>query len=65
MARRVCNLAAARNCTYIDAPVSGGVVAAKEHRLTFMVGARNKEHFDRAVPFINAMGARTVRIFCY
>lgn len=62
-ARRVCSLAAARNCIYIDAPVSGGVVAAKEHRLTFIVGARRKEHYDRALPFLNAMGARTVRIF--
>ena len=65
-ARRICNLAAARNCIYIDAPVSGGVVASKEHRLTFMVGARRQEHYDRALPFLNAMGARTVRIFyCY
>lgn len=65
MARRVCNLAAAHNCAYIDAPVSGGVVGAKEHRLTFMVGARQKTHFDLALPIMNAMGARTVRTFAF
>ena len=63
MARRVCNLAAARNCTYIDAPVSGGVVAAKEHRLIFMVGARRKEHYEQALPFLKAIAAHTVRLY--
>ncbi|EFN83706.1 3-hydroxyisobutyrate dehydrogenase, mitochondrial, partial [Harpegnathos saltator] len=48
-----------RNLRFIDSPVSGGVNAAKNGTLTFMVGG-TKTDFDAAKPVLEAMGSRIV-----
>jgi len=45
----------ALGCGYLDAPVSGGEVGAKNAALTIMVGGRS-EVFERARPLFEAMG---------
>ncbi|MDQ1079218.1 2-hydroxy-3-oxopropionate reductase [Pseudoroseomonas cervicalis] len=45
----------ARGGAYLDAPVSGGEVGAKNASLTIMVGGPQAE-FDRALPLFQAMG---------
>ncbi|MCY8026969.1 NAD(P)-dependent oxidoreductase [Bacillus sonorensis] len=40
---------------FLAAPVSGGVIGAKNRTLTFMVGGA-KSAFDKAMPVFNAMG---------
>jgi 2-hydroxy-3-oxopropionate reductase len=42
-------------CDYLDAPVSGGEVGAKNAALTIMVGGPQAA-FDRAMPLFQAMG---------
>jgi len=44
-----------RGCDYLDAPVSGGEVGARNAALTIMVGGP-KVAFDRALPLFQAMG---------
>tara|TARA_Y100001936_G_scaffold254126_1_gene325332 strand:- start:1874 stop:2752 length:879 start_codon:yes stop_codon:yes gene_type:complete len=43
------------NCHYVDAPVSGGDIGAKEATLTIMVGAE-AEIFNNIKPILNLMG---------
>ncbi|KAL3313507.1 hypothetical protein Ciccas_007892 [Cichlidogyrus casuarinus] len=43
---------------FVDAPISGGVMAAKDGTLTFMVGAETNEIFHRAKPILECMGKR-------
>ena len=38
--------------TYVDAPVSGGVVGAIAGTLTFMIGAENEALFNRCKPYL-------------
>jgi len=45
---------------FLDAPVTGGDVGAKNGTLTFMVGGDSK-HFETCLPFFNAMG-KTVKL---
>jgi 2-hydroxy-3-oxopropionate reductase len=45
----------AQGCDYLDAPVSGGEVGAKQASLTIMVGGPQAA-FDRALPLFQAMG---------
>ncbi len=45
----------ALDCGYLDAPVSGGEVGAKEASLTIMVGG-SQDDFDRASPIFEKMG---------
>ncbi len=45
----------AAGCDYLDAPVSGGEVGAKQATLTIMVGGPQAA-FDRALPLFQAMG---------
>jgi 2-hydroxy-3-oxopropionate reductase len=45
----------ARGCDYLDAPVSGGEVGAKNAALTIMVGGPQAA-FDKALPLFQAMG---------
>ncbi|KAA1113528.1 hypothetical protein PGT21_033113 [Puccinia graminis f. sp. tritici] len=52
-------LRAAGAVEMIDAPVSGGVVGAREGTLTFMCGGP-EETFNKAQPFLNAMGKKTI-----
>ncbi|XP_076244760.1 3-hydroxyisobutyrate dehydrogenase, mitochondrial [Calliopsis andreniformis] len=44
---------------FIDGPVSGGVNAAKDGTLTFMVGG-SKENFELAKPLLESMGSRVI-----
>jgi 2-hydroxy-3-oxopropionate reductase len=46
---------AAKGCDYLDAPVSGGEVGAKQATLTIMVGG-TEAAFARAKPLFGAMG---------
>ncbi len=45
----------AKGCDYLDAPVSGGEVGARNAALTIMIGGP-KAAFDRALPLFQAMG---------
>ena len=58
-ARRVADAAAARGFAAVDAPVSGGIAAANEGTLTFMVGG-SKDAFERARPLLIAMGKAVI-----
>ncbi|CAJ0577951.1 unnamed protein product, partial [Mesorhabditis spiculigera] len=50
-----------KRSTYVDAPVSGGVVGAQNATLTFMVGGGDeKPAFDRAHKFLSKMGKNIV-----
>jgi 3-hydroxyisobutyrate dehydrogenase-like beta-hydroxyacid dehydrogenase len=55
MAREVAKAAAAKNCLYLDAPVSGSILQAQGKELVFMVGG-DKGAFERAQPLFQAMG---------
>ncbi|MGV0908386.1 2-hydroxy-3-oxopropionate reductase [Martelella sp. FOR1707] len=46
---------AAKRCGYLDAPVSGGEVGAKNAALTIMVGGSDAD-FERGKPLFEAMG---------
>jgi len=55
----VAKLASEAGATYIDAPVSGGVVAARDGALTFMVGA-TPEDYERANIILENMAKNVV-----
>jgi len=55
LAREVARAAAARGCTYLDAPVSGSLAQAQGKELVFMVGGEAAA-FDKAQPLFAAMG---------
>ena len=44
--------------TYVDAPVSGGIMGAQQGTLTFIVGAEDNELFERIKPILNCMGKK-------
>ncbi|XP_063976344.1 probable 3-hydroxyisobutyrate dehydrogenase, mitochondrial isoform X1 [Diachasmimorpha longicaudata] len=48
-----------KGAKFLDGPVSGGVVGARDATLTFMVGGE-KQQYERAKPLLEAMGARVV-----
>lgn len=54
-ARMVSEAAAEKGFAMVDAPVSGGVAAAAEGTLTFMVGGHD-DAFERARPVLEGMG---------
>ncbi len=58
-ARRAHELAKAVGMLALDAPVSGGVGGAEAASLTFMAGGA-KEAFEKAKPFLEAMGKKVV-----
>ena len=58
-ARAAHDLARAGGLESLDAPVSGGVGGAEAGTLTFMVGG-DEPAFERARPFLQAMGKRIV-----
>jgi len=51
----------ALGCEYLDAPVSGGEVGAKQATLTIMVGGPTAA-FDRALPLFQAMGKNITHV---
>ncbi len=55
---------APKNITIIDAPISGATIAAREARLTFMVGCK-KVFFNYIEPLLGVMGARINHIGNY
>ena len=55
MAREVAKAAAAKGCSYLDAPVSGSILQAQGKELVFMVGG-DAGAFERAQPLFQAMG---------
>jgi len=59
VSKDVARLAANAGGIYIDAPVSGGVVAARDGALTFMVGAK-REEFEIAEVLLNNMAKNVV-----
>jgi 2-hydroxy-3-oxopropionate reductase len=52
---------AARGCAYLDAPVSGGEVGAKNAALSIMVGGE-PDVFARAKPLFDAMGKTVTHV---
>lgn len=48
---------------FIDCPVSGGIPAAEQGNLTFMVGG-NKELYEKAKPILTSMGKEENILFC-
>ncbi len=48
-------------CDYLDAPVSGGEVGAKQASLTIMVGGADAA-FERALPLFQAMGKNITHV---
>ena len=45
-----------KDATFVDAPVSGGVLAANAGTLTFMVGANQPSDFEKAKAVLMDMG---------
>ena len=52
---------AAKGCDYLDAPVSGGEIGARNAALTIMVGG-SQAAFDRALPLFQLMGKNITRV---
>ncbi|MBI4507799.1 MAG: NAD(P)-dependent oxidoreductase [Chloroflexi bacterium] len=61
LTRRLDAAAAARAAIFVDAPVTGGIPAALEGRLTVMIGA-SEEGFRRASPVLAAMAERLFHV---
>lgn len=59
VARKVQKLVKSKGATFVDAPVSGGVIGAENATLTFMVGATEAE-FDAVKGILQCMGQRIV-----
>jgi 3-hydroxyisobutyrate dehydrogenase-like beta-hydroxyacid dehydrogenase len=53
--------AAARGVVFVDAPVSGGVLGAKEGTLAVMVGAEPDE-FERVEPLLSCFGKAVIHV---
>jgi 2-hydroxy-3-oxopropionate reductase len=51
----------AKGCDYVDAPVSGGEVGAKNAALTIMCGA-TKASFERVLPLLELMGKNITHV---
>src|SRR5919108_5684822 len=59
--RRVGEAAAARGVRFLDAPVSGGEVGAREATLSIMVGGA-AEDFQAALPILESLGRTIVHV---
>jgi len=55
VAGRCAEVLGAMGVGFLDAPISGGDVGARQGTLSIMVGGP-REHFDRALPVLEAMG---------
>jgi len=51
-----------KNCSYLDAPVSGGVGAASKGHLTFMVGNDSDYDYEHATSVLQYMGSNMFSI---
>jgi 3-hydroxyisobutyrate dehydrogenase-like beta-hydroxyacid dehydrogenase len=61
VSRSLAAACAARNVTFLDAPVSGGTQGAAAGTLTIMVGGE-AESLERVRPVLDAMGARIFHV---
>jgi 3-hydroxyisobutyrate dehydrogenase len=61
LAKETAALLATRGVTYLDAPLSGGVIGAKNAKSTVMVGG-DKAAFERAKPVIETYAAKIVHV---
>jgi 3-hydroxyisobutyrate dehydrogenase-like beta-hydroxyacid dehydrogenase len=61
VARRLAAVAADRGVTFLDAPVSGGVVGAEKATLAVMVGG-DRAAFDAHRPLLEAIGANVFHL---
>lgn len=61
LARETAALLATRGVTYLDAPLSGGVVGARNAKSTVMVGG-DKAAFERTKPVIETYAAKIVHV---
>lgn len=61
LTRRLHAAVTARGAVFVDAPVTGGIPAAREGRLTVMVGA-SEEGFRRASPVLAALAERLFHV---
>ncbi|EFL90693.1 3-hydroxyisobutyrate dehydrogenase [Ahrensia sp. R2A130] len=59
-AKRAHEIAAGQDAHSVDAPVSGGIMGAKNATLTFMAGGSDAA-LDAATPVLDVMGAKMVR----
>ncbi len=59
--RKLAQEAETRGCDFLDAPVSGGDIGAKNATLSIMVGGKEAA-FNRALPIFQAMGKTILRI---
>lgn len=55
LAQKIAFTASQKNCSVLDAPVSGGDTGARNATLSIMVGG-SKEAFQRALPLLEIMG---------
>lgn len=60
VSQEMATLAKQKNAALVDAPVSGGVNAARDAILTFMVGAAKPEEFDMAKLILSKMGKNVI-----
>lgn len=61
VARQLCNMAQAKGCDSIDAPVSGGQAGAENGKLAIMCGG-SEAAMERARPIMDAYAARIVHV---
>jgi 3-hydroxyisobutyrate dehydrogenase len=60
-ARKVAEAAQAKGVTYLDSPVSGGTVGAKNATLTVMVGG-DSQAFQKSMPVFQAIGKNITNV---
>ncbi len=59
--REFAKIVADRNCEYLDAPVSGGMVGAEQASLAIMAGG-SEAAFARALPLLKVMGQNVTHV---
>jgi 3-hydroxyisobutyrate dehydrogenase-like beta-hydroxyacid dehydrogenase len=59
--RKVAGLLAAKDCATLDAPISGGYLAAAEGTLSLMIGGAQST-LDRALPVLRAFATNITRV---
>lgn len=61
LTQRLAKLAAAKGLAFVDAPMTGSMLGAKNGTLTFMVGGALQD-VERVRPLLDAMGNHTVHV---
>ncbi|KAI9292177.1 3-hydroxyisobutyrate dehydrogenase [Neoconidiobolus thromboides FSU 785] len=60
VSKEVADIVSKKNCTMVDAPVSGGVLGAEAGTLTFMVGSQTTSDFELVKSYLEYMGKNIV-----